>query len=165
MPDTILASITLDGLRDLMQQVGYRVETLNDPAGNAFLRSATGGVAFDIRGGNRLAGAGGYADLTFATVLQVQGDLPLDIVNQWNNSRRFARLHLVPGLQVFDMDVSVAGGVAPLALRTQIEIWDRLVQEFIPFLRDEVGKRGHVNGADRGAAVAAQQPAAAAPAA
>jgi hypothetical protein len=137
-----IQTVTLDSLREIFQQAGYRVETVTDPVAMIpYLRSATGGLAFDIRPGNRLAGEDrGFADVAFAAVLQVQGDLPLDLVNRWNATRRFARLQLSQTFLVFCMDVSVAGGVTPAYLRAQIEIWDRLVQELIAYLRDELQK-------------------------
>jgi hypothetical protein len=157
MPD-IVTSFTLDSLRESFQSAGYRIETLTDPVANVqYLRSATAGLAFDIRCGNRFAGAEeSFADVTLLALLQVQGDLPLDIVNRWNATRRFARLQLSPPFLVFCFDICVAGGVAPNNLRAQIEIWDRLVQELIGYLRDELARLG--------AAQAAPVPAAAQPA-
>lgn len=138
MSDTQIVKLTLDSLRDVLQQVGYRVEEVTDPVANVpYLRSATGGLAFDIRPGNRLPDEG-FADVAFTAVLQVQGELPLDLVNRWNATRRFARLQLSQPFLVFCLDVSVAGGVMPDHLRAQIEIWDRLVQELIAYLRDEL---------------------------
>ena len=55
----------------------------------------------------------------------------------------------------FCLDVSVAGGVAPNYLRAQIEIWDRLVQELIAYLREELPKVAAANSA----AAARPQPA------
>ncbi|MBB5048294.1 hypothetical protein HNR60_003057 [Rhodopseudomonas rhenobacensis] len=132
--------LTLDVLRDVLQQAGYRVETLTDPVANvAYVRSATGGLAFDIRPGNRLAGPDqSFVDVAFTAVLQIQGELPLDVVNRWNATRRFARLQLSQPFLVFCLDVSVAGGVTQDYLRAQIEIWDQLVQQLIAFLRDEL---------------------------
>jgi hypothetical protein len=139
MSDTPIVDLTLDALRNVLQQVGYRVEQVTDPLSNlAYLRSATGGLAFDIRPGNRLVDAGGFVDVAFTAVLQVQGELPLDLINRWNATRRFARLQLSQQFLVFSQDVSVAGGVMPNHLRAQIEIWDRLVQELIAYLRDEL---------------------------
>ena len=60
-------------------------------------------------------------------------------------SRRFARLQFSPPFLVFCMDVSAAGGVAPNYLRAQIEIWDRLAQDLIAYLRDELRKLGAPN--------------------
>jgi Putative bacterial sensory transduction regulator len=142
MSDAILYKLSLDGVREALQRAGYRVETLTDPVANVtYLRSATGGLAFDIRAGNQLVGDDqSFVDIAFSAVLQVQGNLPPELVNQWNATRRFSRLLLSPPFLAFCMDVSVAGGVAPNYLRGQIEIWDRLVQELIGYLRDEMQK-------------------------
>ena len=150
MSDTMMSKLTLDGLREILQQAGYRVETVTDPVANIpYLRSATAGLAFDIRPGNRLAGdEQDFADLAFVAVLQVQGELPLDMVNRWNATRRFARLQLSQPFLVLCLDVSVAGGVAQNHLRAQIEIWDRLVQELIAYLRDELRKFATTNAAN-----------------
>ncbi len=138
MSDTAITQLALDGLRDVLQQVGYRVEEATDPVANvSYLRSATGGLAFDVRPGNRLPD-GSFVDVAFVAVLQVQGELPLDLVNRWNATRRFARLQLSQPFLVLSLDVSVAGGVMPNHLRAHIEIWDRLVQELIAYLRDEL---------------------------
>lgn len=148
MSDVSITKLTLDSLRESLQQVGYRVEAATDPvAGLPYLRSATGGLAFDIRPGNQLPDAdGSFVDVAFTAVLQVQGELPLDLVNRWNATRRFARLQLSQPFLVFCLDVSVAGGVMPDNLRAQIEIWDRLVQELIAYLRDELRQLSAKNG-------------------
>jgi hypothetical protein len=140
MADSTLEKLTLDGLRELIQLAGYRVETVTDPVANIpYLRSATNGLAFDIRPGNRLAAdEQGFIDVALIAVLQVQGDLPLDVVNRWNATRRFARLQLSPPFLALSLDVSVAGGVSQNHLRAQIEIWDQLVQQLVIFLREEL---------------------------
>jgi len=144
LSDTIIDALTLEGLREFLLQAGYRVETATDPTGAALLRSATGGLAFDVRLGNRLAdtqdGVARHADATLQVALMVQGEMPRDVVDGWNASRRFGRLRLDCGLLIFDMDVSVAGGVTPAHLRASIEIWDRLVQELIVHLRTELAR-------------------------
>ncbi len=148
MSDTPIVKLTLDSLRSALQQVGYRVEEVTDPVANfPYLRSATGGLAFDIRPGNRLSDSDdGFLDAAFTAVLQVQGELPLDLVNRWNATRRFARLQLSQQFLVFCLDVSVAGGVMPNHFRAQIEIWDRLLQELIGYLRDELRLLSMKNG-------------------
>jgi CheY-like chemotaxis protein len=158
MSDVSITKLTLDGLRESLQQLGYRVETATDPvAGLAYLQSATGGLAFDIRLGNQLPDAdGSFVDAAFTAVLQVQGELPLDLVNRWNATRRFGRLQLSQPFLVFCLDVSVAGGVMPDYLRAQIEIWDRLVQELIAYLRDELRQLSVKN--DSAPPAAAQAP-------
>lgn len=137
----LIAELTVERLRDFIHQAGYRAEAVTDPnSSSPVLRSATGGIAFDIRPGNRSAGGDGFVDLVLITGLQVEGELPLDLVNRWNAQRRFARLHLNPGALLLTMDVSVLGGVSPAYLRGQIEIWDRLVPDLVTYLREELGR-------------------------
>jgi Putative bacterial sensory transduction regulator len=153
----IITKLTLEGLRDTFQNVGYRVETLTDPVANTtYLRSATAGLGFELRPGNRLPDEQqNFLDATLVTTLQVQGELPLDLVNRWNATRRFGRLQLSHPFLAFCLDISVAGGVAPNHVRAQIEIWDRLVQDLIGYLREELPKLAAKNGA----AAPAPQPA------
>jgi hypothetical protein len=160
MSDTIIAKLSLDSLREILQQAGYRVETVTDPVANVvYLRSATSGLAFDVRPGNRLAdSAESFVDLAFTAVLQVQGELPLDVINRWNATRRFARLQLSQPFLALLLDVSVAGGVGPGHLRAQIEIWDHLVQQLIAYLREELPKLACGNTAHPGAALNGQHP-------
>lgn len=139
MTETNITQLTLETLRDAFQGAGYRVEELTDPIANTpYLRSATGGMAFDIRPGNRLAAEpDAFIDIALVGLLQVQGgDLPLDVVNRWNATRRFGRLQFSPPLLVVSLDISIAGGVSPIYLRAQIELWDRLLQDLIGYLRD-----------------------------
>jgi hypothetical protein len=141
----LITDLDLEALREFLQNSGYRAEAIKD--GNVtFLRSATNGLPFDIRPGNSFAGPQNrFADIAFVALFAVRGTLPLDLVNGWNKSRRFGRLFLdqpVPGQEflVFCLDVSVAGGVTPRQLRSQIELWDGLVQQLIPWLREELSK-------------------------
>jgi Putative bacterial sensory transduction regulator len=161
MSDTIIARLSLDSLREVLQQAGYRVETVTDPVANvAYLRSATSGLAFEVRPGNPLAdGSVGFVDAAFTAVLQVQGELPLEVINRWNATRRFARLQLSQPFLVFSLDVSAAGGIASTHLRAQIEIWDHLVQQLIAYLREELPKLAAGNATGPGAALNGQHPA------
>ncbi|UFZ03335.1 YbjN domain-containing protein [Bradyrhizobium ontarionense] len=140
MSDTIIDRLSLDRLREQFQHAGYRVEALTDPAANlSYLRSATNGIAFDIRPGNMLPGDEQvFVDVALIAVLHVQGEMPLDLVNRWNATRRFARLQFSPPFLALSLDISVAGGVSPTHVRGQIEIWDQLVQQLVSFLREEI---------------------------
>ncbi|HEY8066795.1 MAG TPA: YbjN domain-containing protein [Methylosinus sp.] len=158
MSESLVTSLTLDDLRDLLQQVGYRVETATDPVVNVvYLRSATSGLSFDIRPGNRSAGdeSGRFADMAFISILQVNGELPQDLVNGWNIARRFSRLQLSGPFLALCMDVSVVGGVTRSHLRAQIEIWDRLAQELIVYLREGL-RRPQTNGVESDGASSAR---------
>jgi hypothetical protein len=161
MSEAMIEKLTLDSLREVIQLAGYRVETVTDPVANIpYLRSATNGLAFDIRPGNRLAAdAQSFIDVALIAVLQVQGDLPLDLVNRWNASRRFARLQLSPPFLALSLDVSLAGGVSQNHLRAQIEIWDQLVQQLVAFLREELAALGKARAAQPPVAGSTAQPA------
>jgi len=144
---TLIEALTPDALREMLLAAGYRAEDVAGQANDApILRSATGGLAFEIRFANPLLGTGpngkgtGFADATFLAAFRVQGELPLSLVNAWNATRRFARLHLSERMLVLTLEINVLGGVAPAHLRAQLEIWDRLVQQLIAYLREEVAK-------------------------
>lgn len=150
----LITAVTVESLREFMQTAGYRAETITDPgAGLTYLRSATNGLSFDVRMGNRIPdNENAFSDVALVAVFSIVGDLPLAPVNAWNNSRRFGRLQIdrnVPdqNFLLLCMDVVVAGGVTPQYLRTQIEIWDGLVQQLVPWLRDELAKLQPANDA------------------
>lgn len=136
----IVKSFTTESLRDLLQRFGYRAEIVADEVtGAMLLRSATSGMNFDIRPGNRLADhPAQFVDLSFLGLFKIEGELPLGPLNDWNNARRFSRLHLAQGFLLLDMDVTVAGGVTPDHLRAHLEIWDQLLQGLVAFLRTEL---------------------------
>jgi len=157
MSETIITKLTLEALREAVQLAGYRVETLTDPVASVgYLRSATSGLAFEIRPGNRLNDTeDGFVDFAVVAALQVQGELSLDIVNRWNATRRFGRLQLSPPFLVLTLDVSVAGGVTQNHLRAQIEIWDFLLQQLIGYLRAELARTAASSAAPSPAAIGA----------
>ncbi len=129
---------------------------MTDPVANVpYLRSATSGLAFDIRPGNRMIeDAASFADVAFTAVLQVQGELGARRREPLECRATVRTIAAQRTFLVFCMDVSVVGGVAPGHFRGQIEIWDRLLQDFVAYLREELRKLAPVNGAD----AAANQP-------
>jgi len=70
---------------------------------------------------------------------------------------RFGRLYLGGSLLVLDMDVLAAGGMPPAQLVAHVQVWDRLLQGLIAYLRDVLPKA-----AANAPGVAAERPAAAA---
>jgi hypothetical protein len=158
MSTSMIRSLTPERLRELMQQAGYRAEIITGPDAPS-LRSATGGLPFEIRFVNATPGdSTTYADIMFLAGLQVQGELSLDIVNRWNSTKRFARLHLSQNYLVLAMDVVVLGGVAPEHLGAQIELWDRLLQELLSYLRSLATEQAAKNGAAAAPMVIEPQP-------
>ncbi|MFJ1208706.1 YbjN domain-containing protein [Burkholderia pyrrocinia] len=144
--DAPIEAISADRLADVLRRAGYRV-TAAEQNGTVQLMSASQGIGFAVRFGNpatALAPQGAdaqaaalpYIDYTLSCVLQVQGELPAELVADWNRTKRFARLASHGQFLALEMDVVVAGGVSERYLRSTIELWDRLIQEFLLHLRN-----------------------------
>ena len=65
----------------------------------------------------------------------MQGELPAGLAERWSVEKRFARLTVQGAFLVLELDVIVAGGVSENYLLATTELWDRLLQEFLLFLR------------------------------
>jgi len=145
MAQALIEAVEIGQLADLLQAAGYRVNTV-EQGGAVQLMSASQGVGFAVRFGNPAAARPResssaadpvrYLDYTLSCLLQVQGDLPMELVASWNRTRRFARLASHGAFLALEMDVIVAGGVSTGYLRGTIELWDRLMQEFLLHLRN-----------------------------
>ncbi|KVG54722.1 YbjN domain-containing protein [Burkholderia territorii] len=142
--DAPIEAISAEHLADILRRAGYRV-TIAEQNGAMQLMSASQGVGFAVRFGNPAvalapqdadAAALPYIDYTLSCVLQVQGDLPAELVANWNRTKRFARLASHGAFLALEMDVAVAGGVSERHLRSTVELWDRLIQEFLLHLRN-----------------------------
>lgn len=131
----MIHSITPDQLTERLQAAGYRVNR-SEQGGVVQLLSASQGIGFAVRFGNLAPEEGAYLDYCFSCALRIQGELPAGIAEVWNASRRFARLSRQGEFLVLEMDAIVAAGVSPQHLQSQMELWDRLLQEFIAYLRD-----------------------------
>ncbi|KMN05771.1 YbjN domain-containing protein [Pseudomonas sp. FSL R10-1350] len=130
----LITSVTVQTLTELLQAAGYRVNE-TEQNGIVQLLSASQGIGFAVRFGNPAVEQGSYVDFTYSCALRVQGQLPQGLTEVWNASRRFARLSLQGEFLLMEMDVVVAG-VGEVHLRSQLELWDRLLQEFIVYLRE-----------------------------
>ena len=131
----LIENVSPVSLTDLLQGAGYRVNS-SEQNGIVQLLSASQGIGFSVRFGNPAVEAGHYVDFTFSCALRVQGELPEGLAQTWNTSRRFARLAVQGEFLVMEMDVVVAAGVSADHLRSNLELWDRLLQEFIVYLRE-----------------------------
>lgn len=132
---TMIHAISSESLQTLLQSMGYRV-TVSEHEGNPQLLSASQGIGFAVRPGNPAQTEGEFIDYTFSCVLRVQGEIPEAMPNNWNTYKRFARFSVQSPFLVLEMDVVVAGGVSENYLRATTEVWDRLLQELILFLRE-----------------------------
>ncbi|MEG1038780.1 YbjN domain-containing protein [Pseudomonas sp. NUPR-001] len=127
--------VTADSLTSLLQDAGCRVNR-SGQGGVEQLLTASQGIGFSLRFGNPGLEAGRYLDFIYSCALHIQGQLPEGLVNQWNASRRFARLSVQGGFLVMEMDVVVADGVSHKSLLGSLVLWDRLLQEVVTYLRD-----------------------------
>ncbi|NWD06955.1 YbjN domain-containing protein [Pseudomonas gingeri] len=135
MSEHLIETVNPDSLTELLQGAGYRVNR-TDQNGIVQLLSASQGIGYAVRFGNPAVQEGDYVDFTYSCALRVQGELPAGLAELWNASRRFARLSVQGEFLVMEMDVVVAAGVSLNYLRGNLELWDRLLQEFIVYLRE-----------------------------
>lgn len=153
---SLILDVNAERLQTLLQSVGYRV-TLSEQNGMVQLLSASQGVGFAARMGNPAQQEGHYLDYTLSCALRVQGELPAGLADRWNVEKRFARLSVQGVFLVLELDVIVAGGVSENYLRATTELWDRLLQEFLLFLRANASAQDAAEAApDAQAAQAAQ---------
>ncbi|HTJ63290.1 MAG TPA: YbjN domain-containing protein [Alphaproteobacteria bacterium] len=138
MAEAILMTMSPEQIGDILKGAGYRAEHRTDASGLPLIASATSGINFNIRMGNRAnAPAEGFIDFTYLTIIKINGEFPIDKVNEWNRNRRFSRLHKVDDFIVLDMDVIVAGGITEQHFRATMELWERMLQELMAWLRGD----------------------------
>lgn len=131
----LIRYFSAEQLATLLREQGYRVTVDED---GRLLRSASQGLAFLARFGNAAETDGQWLDVTLGLTLQVDGELPAELVNRWNSRMRFARLSHQGDALVLEQDLMVAGGVHADAVRAQLTLWDRLIQELVFFLREQL---------------------------
>ena len=128
----LILDVSAERLQEVLQSAGYRV-TVSEQNGMVQLLSASQGVGFAARMGNRRcrkASSGLHAELRAARAGRAAGR-----PERWNVEKRFARLTVQGAFLVLELDVIVAGGVSENYLLATTELWDRLLQEFLLFLR------------------------------
>lgn len=133
---TLIETVTADSITTLLQDAGCRVNRIEQ---NQVVQLATAsqGIGYNVRFGNAAQGkTGEFLDFTYSCTLRVQGEIPDGLANQWNASRRFARLSVQGEFLVLEQDVVVADGVSPKNLLGSLVLWDRVLQEFVIYLRD-----------------------------
>jgi hypothetical protein len=134
MSEGNLSSVTPEFVAELLRRSGYRAN-IAQQNGAPQVQSAAQGLGFFIGFGNPAAEPGTHVDFSFHCWLAIQGELPLAVIEGWNAGMRFARLFRREEMLILTMDVMVAGGVSEAHLLAQIEIWDRLIHDFIRHLR------------------------------
>lgn len=120
---------------EVLRSAGYRAQLAETPSGRQ-VQSAAQGVGFFVAFGNASpTEEGQYADFSFHCWITIEGDLAPAVVESWNQNKRFARLFRSKQLLVLTQDVLVAGGVSDAHLQAQVEIWDRVIQDFLHHLK------------------------------
>lgn len=134
----IIQKATLADLETALKERGFRAETIDWPGERKAVRSASGGVGFNIVPGNAVDG--GFMDFTYFASFRVEG-LPVeDIAANWNRARRFSRAYTRDGFLNFEMDVVIGPGVAPGYLAVTLDLWDRLLNELLAALREQAAQ-------------------------
>lgn len=134
---TMIHALSTERLQELLHSMGYRV-TVSERAGQRQLLSAAQGIGFAVRPGNPAKTEGEFIDYTLSCALRVQGELPAGLTSTWNIGKRFSRLTSQGEFLVLEKDVIITGGVSQNYLRATADLWDRLLQEFVLFLREYV---------------------------
>lgn len=131
---TMIQALSTDYLQELLHSMGFRV-TVSEREGQRQLWSAAQGLGFAVRPGNPAKTDGEFIDCTFHCALRVRGELPTGLINSWNMGKRFSRLSFQGEFLVLEKDVIATGGVSQNHLRAMVQLWDRLLQELVIFLR------------------------------
>jgi hypothetical protein len=131
----MIEAVSLQYLAEVLQGAGYRSNE-SEQSGIKQLLSASQGIGFAVRPGNPVGDGPEMLDFTLSCALRIQGALPESMVPDWNRDKRFSRLTHQGDFLVLEMDVVVAGGVRAAHLRAQVELWDRLMREFLLYLRN-----------------------------
>lgn len=140
----LVQKVTADDLATVLRDRGFRAEKVEWPAGREALRSAAGGVGFNVILGNGQDGA--YNDFTYFANFRLEG-LPLDdVCDEWNRGRRFMRAHSREGLLNVEMDVTLGTGVDRNYVGFTVELWNQLLNELLAALRERAAKAGVATG-------------------
>lgn len=135
MLDSLLRGVTTTDLEAACERLGLPVSQDLTPSGEPVLRSAIGGLTFNLRPGAKIdPEAGKYGDYSFNLMFQVADRFDASILNEWNRHKRFARLFLRNDFLVMEMDC-LAVGISGDQILASLELWGRLVVEALNFLR------------------------------
>lgn len=131
MTEALKNSISPGEIAEILQRAGYRANVI-ERDGVAQVHSAAQGLEFFVAfTPSGTAQQARHADLAFHCWLLIRDELPLDLIDGWNRTRRFARLFRQGQVLVLTMDVLLTGGVSETHLRAQCELWDRLIRDLM----------------------------------
>ncbi|RJF85339.1 YbjN domain-containing protein [Sphingomonas cavernae] len=120
----------------LLRDKGYKAEMIEGSDGN-YIRSADSGVPITIFFLNcESGGKSGCTTIQFYTGFKGVGAVPLERINEWNSSRRFARAYVdKDGDPVIEMDVDMDfDGIPRENFYANLEIFIASIPKFRAFL-------------------------------
>lgn len=132
-----MRGVTIAELEQSLEKLGLPSQREVTKNGDPVLRSAVGGLTFNVRPGGVLEGvdeATRYGDFSYNLMFQLEREMDVGLLNLWNQQKRFGRLFQRDGFLIMEMDhLAVAlGGDQILG---SLEIWGRLVVDVLNFLR------------------------------
>ncbi len=130
----------LETVAEVLRDMGFRAEHTELAGGREGLRSATGGVTFDIVAGNETE-KGVLRDVTFFTSFDLPGEVG-DLASEWNQQKRFARVFHRDKNLVMEMDLVLPAQAAPAKsiVREGTDNWNRLLQDLVATLRAQLAQ-------------------------
>ncbi|SEQ14483.1 Putative sensory transduction regulator [Solimonas aquatica] len=134
--NTPVASLSLAEIADVLRGAGLRATLAEQQDGRQLIQSAVQGIGFVVTGGNCAPQQQDrYVDLSFSCLIATDGGLDAAMAQRWNAGKRFARMYHSGEMLVVAMDVFIAAGEPAALLRAYCELWDRVLHEFIAFVR------------------------------
>jgi hypothetical protein len=131
----LISAVSPADIAAILRQAGYAASVV-DYSDFSQVQSSAQGVGFCIGFGRKALGVERkYIEFSFHCWLNIRGDLPPLLIDDWNQGKRYARLFRQEQTLALTMDVLVAGGVSEAYLRAQCELWERLLRELIVHMR------------------------------
>lgn len=146
------AAVTPEEIAEALRKTGYRANLVMHERFPQ-VQSAAQGLGFFVGFGNPAKDRpDAYVDYSFHCWITIQGELAPGLIEGWNQNKRFARLFRQGQLLVLTMDVLVAGGVTASFHCAQVEVWDRVVHDFIRHLKQTAAQHAAAQAAAQAAA-------------
>lgn len=131
----LLQKVSLERIAEAMRVAGYRAQLAEDSGQRQVIQSAAQGVGFLVLPGNAVPGTREFVDFSFTCLIRVEGGPQAIAIEEWNRGKRFAKLHRDGEMLVLSLDALVAGGIAGNVLLAYCELWDRVLRDFIGYLK------------------------------
>jgi hypothetical protein len=114
-----------------MQNAGYAAKLGVDKVGDPMITSGYSGTTFQVFFYN-CTNHKECATIQFHSGYDFDKPLPLETINEWNRSQRFARAYLdKENDPILEMDVDLDdGGLTPLLFVDNIEFWTSVLSKF-----------------------------------